>query len=207
MNNQRNEELYQLWDKQWQGSEESERLTPLGRLMYESKKKALAKAVSDIEVENVIEIGCGLGHTLEFYHKADFDCIGIDVSPNAIAVCQIKGLPVKQLKLEDLNSTYDLVSSDGMLEHFLNFEPYAQHMTRISHRYVLLIQPNHDSFCGKTLAYLAGLIRGDNIIFDDKYRIKDFISVFSKYKFEIVKNSPIFFDVFRLLLFEKMHSS
>ena len=107
-------------------------------------------------------------------------------------------------KMEDVKEQYDLVSSDGMLEHFLNFEPYAQHLMRISRRYVLLIQPNHDSFCGKTLAYLSELLRGDANVFEYNYRIRDFISVFSRYGFEIAKNSPIFFDVFRLLLFRKV---
>jgi len=203
MTNKHDEELYRLWDKQWKSSEESERLTLLGRLMFRAKRKALAKVISDIQFKTVIEVGCGHGHTLEVFYKAGFDCIGIDISPYAIRVCQNKGLPVILQKLQDTNEQYDLVSSDGMLEHFLNFEPYAQHLMRISRRYLLLIQPNHDSFCGKTLAYLAELLRGDKNIFEYNYRINDFILVFSQYGFKIVGNYPILFDVFRLLLFEK----
>lgn len=201
-----NEELYQVWDKRWKGSEQAERLTPLGRLMFKAKKKALAKTISGLKVKTVIEVGCGLGYTLDFFYKADFDCIGIDVSLHAVTVCQNKGLPAVLQKLEDVIEQYDLVSSDGMLEHFLNFEPYAQHLMRISRCYVLLIQPNHDSFCGKTLAYLSELLRGDENVFEYNYRIEDFISVFSKYNFKIKKSYPIFFDVFRLLLFKKEYS-
>jgi len=102
-----------------------------------------------------------------------------------------------------VSEQYDLVSSDGMLEHFLNFEPYARHLMRISRRYVLLIQPNHDSFRGKTAAYLAELLRRDENIFEYNYRIKDFISVFSQHGFKVIGNYPIFSDVFKLLLFEK----
>jgi SAM-dependent methyltransferase len=198
------EELYQVWNKRWQGSEKAERLTVLGRLMFIAKKKALAKTVSDLDVKTVIEVGCGLGHTLEFFYKAGFDCIGIDVSPHAVTVCKNKGLPAIMQKIEDVNVKYDLVSCDGMLEHFLNFEPYVQHLIRISRRYVLLIQPNHDSFCGKTLAYLSELLRGNKNVFEYNYRIKDFISVFSEYEFKLLKNYPIFFDVFRLLLFKRL---
>ena len=74
--------------------------------------------------------------------------------------------------------------------------------------YVLLgwlkkIQPNHDSFWGKTLAYLAELLRGRENVFEYNYRIKDFISVFENNGFKITENYPIFCDVFRLLLFKK----
>jgi hypothetical protein len=85
----------------------------------------------------------------------------------------------------------------------LNFEPYARLLMNISNNYVLLIQPNHDSFCWKTLAYLAELIRGRENVFEYNYRIKDFINVFQNNGFEITKNYPIFRDVFRLLLFKK----
>ena len=68
---------------------------------------------------------------------------------------------------------------------------------------MLLIQPNHDSFRGKTLAYLAELIRGDENVFEYNYRIKDFIDVFHRNGFQIVNNYPVFFNVFRLLLFRK----
>ena len=198
------EDLYKVWDKRWQGSEKTERLTLLGRVMFKEKKRVLAKTISSLNVKKVIEVGCGLGHTLEFYYKAGFDCIGIDVSPNAITVCKNKGLTAILQKVEDVNEQYDLVSCDGMLEHFLNFEPYARHLMRISKDYVLLIQPNHGSFCGKTLVYLAELLRRDENVFEYNYRIKDFITVFSRYEFNIIQNQPIFFDVFRLLLFKKV---
>ncbi|MDY6972040.1 MAG: methyltransferase domain-containing protein [Thermodesulfobacteriota bacterium] len=197
------EELYQIWDKRWQGSEQAERLTPLGRLMFRAKKKALARTISGLKVKTVIEVGCGLGHTLEFYYRGDFNCIGIDISPHAVAVCKNKGLPAILQNLEDVIEQYDLVSSDGMLEHFLDFAPYARHLMRISRQYVLLIQPNHDSFFGKTLAYLAELLKSSENVFEYNYRIKDFVDVFHRNGFEAKQNYPIFFDVFRILLFEK----
>ena len=195
--------LYETWDKRWKGSEEEERLTFIGKIMFKAKEKVLATAINDITNANVIEIGCGLGHTMEVYKKNGLNCVGIDVSSHAISVCRNKGLNVTQRKLEDITEKYDLVSSDGMLEHFLNFEPYAQQLMNISKDYVLLIQPNHDSFWGKTLAYLAELLRGRENVFEYNYRIKDFITVFQNNGFMITGNYPIFCDVFRLLLFKK----
>ena len=195
--------LYETWDKRWEGSEEEERLTFIGKIMFKAKEKVLATAIKDITNANVIEVGCGLGHTMEVYKKNGLNCVGIDVSSHAISVCRNKGLNVTQRKLEDITEKYDLVSSDGMLEHFLNFEPYAQQLMNISKDYVLLIQPNHDSFWGKTLAYLAELLRGRENVFEYNYRIKDFITVFQNNGFMITGNYPIFCDVFRLLLFKK----
>jgi 2-polyprenyl-3-methyl-5-hydroxy-6-metoxy-1,4-benzoquinol methylase len=197
------EALYETWDKRWEGSEEEERLTFIGRMMFKAKEKVLTTVIKDIPIGKVIEVGCGLGHTMEVYKNNGLNCEGIDVSPHAVSVCRNKGLNVTQRKLEDITEKYDLVSSDGMLEHFLNFEPYARDLMRISNRYVLLIQPNHDSFFGKTLAYMAELLRGNENVFEYNYRIKDFTNVFNKNGFRIIKNTPIFLDVFRLLLFEK----
>jgi len=195
--------LYETWDKRWEGSEVEERLTFIGKMMFKAKEKVLTTTIKDIIIANVIEVGCGLGHTMEVYKSNGLNCVGIDVSSHAVSVCRNKGLNVSQLKLEDITEKYDLVSSDGMLEHFLNFEPYAQQLMNISKEYVLLIQPNHDSFWGKTLVYLAELLRGRENVFEYNYRIKDFITVFQNNGFKISGNYPIFCDVFRLLLFKK----
>ena len=198
------EELYDLWEKRWGGSKKRNRkLTVIGRLSRRAKIKTLFRSIKDLEVKTVIEVGCGLGYTQKVYHDADFDCVGIDISPYAVAVCKDKGLKSSLGKLEDVIKQYDLVSSDGMLEHFLNFELYAKYLMRISRRYVLLIQPNHDSFCGKTLAYLGEVIHRDKNVFEYNYRMKDFIAVFNRNGFKVVNNYPIFCDVLRLLLFER----
>lgn len=197
------EPLYKTWDRRWKGSVEQERLTFLGRIMFRAKERILTKSVKNLSINRVLEVGCGLGHTMEIYKKNGLNCVGIDVSVHSVSVCRNKGLNVKQRKLEEITETYELVSSDGMLEHFLNFEPYARMLMRVSSNYVLLIQPNHDSFWGKTLVYLAELIRGDENVFEYNYRIKDFVDIFNRNGFAVVDNCPIFFDVFRLLLFKK----
>ncbi len=57
------EALYETWDKRWEGSEEEERLTSIGKMMFKAKEKALATVIKDIAIANVIEVGCGLGKT------------------------------------------------------------------------------------------------------------------------------------------------
>ncbi|MDR4504188.1 MAG: class I SAM-dependent methyltransferase [Candidatus Scalindua sp.] len=199
----KSEALYESWDRRWEGSEESERITFVGRIMFNAKKNVIAKVIHKLPIKTVMEVGCGLGHTMEVFREQGFYCKGVDVSPHAVSVCKQKGLNVSLQKLEDITGQYDLVSSDGMLEHFLHFEPYARMLMGVSRNYVLLIQPNHDSFWGKTLAYLAEMIRGDENVFEYNYRVQDFIGIFNRNGFEVVDNYPVFFDVFRLLLFRK----
>ena len=90
------EALYETWDKRWEGSEEEERLTFIGRMMFKAKEKALITVIKDIHIENVIEVGCGLGHTMEVYKENGLDCVGIDVSSHAVSVCRKQGLNVHQ---------------------------------------------------------------------------------------------------------------
>ena len=102
------EALYETWDKRWEGSEVEERLTLIGKMMFRAKEKVLTTVIKDLPIGKVIEVGCGLGHTMEVYKENGLDCVGIDVSSHAVSVCRNKGLNVIQRKLEDIKEKYDL---------------------------------------------------------------------------------------------------
>jgi len=198
----KDELLYDDWDEFW-GKGEKEPMTIAGRIMTPVRMKALRNTVKSLDIKTAIDLGCGFGRTLQLFEEAGLDYMGIDVSPNAVAVCKKKGLNAKLEKLEEHLKQYDLVLSEGMLEHFLNFEPYAKHFMRMSRRYVLLMQPNHKSFMGRTLYYVALLVRGHVNVFEYNYQPEDFIAVFRNNGFKVIKNDPVFFNTSRLLLFEK----
>ncbi|MBF0439224.1 MAG: class I SAM-dependent methyltransferase [Magnetococcales bacterium] len=205
MANHFDHKLYQAWETRWQTTNDKERLSHLGLLMFHAKKRVLRTVLPVLAPRSVIEVGCGLGHILELYQQAGLNCLGIDVSPSAVRICEKKGLRVELKNVEHETRSFDLVSSDGMLEHFLNFEPMAQHMMRLSGRYVLLIQPNHGSFWGKTLPFLSELMKGDDNVLEYNYRIADFVDCFKQGGFAITMNLPIFADVFRILVFKRTH--
>ena len=192
-----------VWQQRWHEAGEDERISWLGKRMFRAKKKALAQALAPLQVNRVLEVGCGLGYTLGYYQQLGYDCLGIDIVEESIAVCKAKGLPARLQAIDQVDDSFELVSSDGMLEHFLNFEPYAQQMMAASSRYVLLIQPNYCSFTGQTLAYLANLLRGHVNVYEFNYRLQDFSQVFARNGFGLVNSLPVFFNVFRLLLFER----
>ena len=184
-------------------ADQDDRVSLLGRLMFRSKKKLLREIITGLTPESILEVGCGLGHTMSIYQELDLKYLGIDISSNAVEICRGKNLHAVQEDIENVTQTYELVSSDGMLEHFIDFEHYAKQLMRISNRYVLLIQPNHESFWGKTLVYLSAMIQPDKNVYEYNYRISDFISTFESNRFQNIKNLPFFFDFFRLLVFQK----
>jgi 2-polyprenyl-3-methyl-5-hydroxy-6-metoxy-1,4-benzoquinol methylase len=193
----------EIWEKRWKGSGSAPRLTWLGRRMIAAKIRALKKILAGIDAVRMIEIGCGLGDTGQAFREAGLDYRGIDISATAVARSRSRGLHVEEKSLEEVEGTFDLVASDGLLEHILDFEKSAREMMRLSQNYVLLIQPNHDSLTGKTLAFLSEIFRKRANVFEYNYRIEDFLRVFERNGFVLVANRSIFGDVFRLLLFRR----
>lgn len=196
-------DMKEIWDQRWNGVESKKDLTLLGRFMFKAKKESVRKILKSIQVGSVCEVGCGLGYILEVFKEAGLNYSGIDISSRAVSFCKRKNLNVILKDVRQMSEKYDLISSDGMLEHFLNFEPYALALMKISRRYVLLIQPNHGSFFGKTCVYFSELFGSKENIFEYNYRIKDFVDIFQENGFVLKRNDPVFCDCYRLLLFEK----
>lgn len=194
-------DIYSLWDHYWK--DQKHNITLLGRMMLRAKQRGLRQILKSINPQHAIEVGCGSGFTLSVFKEMNIDAVGIDVSKTAVEMCRSKGLNAICGKLEDITKTYDFVLCDGMLEHFLNFEPYAKHLMRISKRCVLLMQTDHETFLGKTLIYLSELIRSRHNILEYNYRIRDFVDVFQKNDFKLKMTKSVFGGVFKSLLFEK----
>ncbi len=196
---QTNEKLYKDWDKFW----EKENVTALGRIMTKARMQTYYDTISNLNIKTAIDVGCGYGMLLRMFKDLGLEYEGIDVSQNSVDFCKRLGLNARLGKLEEEEKRYDLVESEGMLEHFLNFEPFAQHLMRISNRYVLIMQPNHGSFFGRTLVYFAQILRSHVLMYEYNYRMKDFETVFNRNGFKLVETKPVFLDTSRLLLFER----
>jgi len=193
----------ETWEKRWAAAGRGLGLTGLGRWMLRAKTRALRDALSGMEAASMIEVGCGLGHTGLVFRRAGLDYFGIDLSPTAVSVSRSRGLRAERMDLRDVRDAFDLVASDGLLEHALDFEPLARDMMRISRRFILLIQPNHESVPGRLLARLSEIFRGRTNVREYDHPIGDFVRVFAAGGFALVRSVPVFADVFRLLLFER----
>lgn len=68
---------------------------------------------------SLLEVGCAAGHFLEVAERAGIDVEGIEISPEAAAVAQDKGLQVAVAAIEDVEpqGKYDVVCAFHVLEH------------------------------------------------------------------------------------------
>jgi len=99
------------------------------------------------------------------------------------------------------DNSFSLVFSEGLLEHFPNFYEFASEMVRVSKRYILIVQPNHQSLYGALMDGLSRFLR-DNVRELD-YAIEEFVNVYKSLNCTLVmrKNTPL--KEMAVLLFEK----
>lgn len=195
------EEVNALWDKYWR---QKHPITPTGKLILRAKQKALVELLRCANVKTVIDIGCGQGHCLQIFQGMGLESKGIDLSPTAVQICRAKGLKnVHHQKLEDASGTFDLVFSDGLIEHLDDFSPYVDKMASLSSMYVLLAQTDHGSPLTKILRFLSERFGSGRMIPELRYPIADFVSAFARKGFVLASEKPVFFNAFKLLLFQK----
>ena len=196
------EDVYKSWDRFW-----SERLhyhlTPTGKMIIAAKKRVLSSLLKELRPESVIDIGSGLGNAMEVFVKAGVNAIGIDVSKKSVEVCNQKGLPVQLKRLEDVTEKYEIVHSDGLIEHFEDFRPHSKMLGGISSRYVLMSQTNHDALIVKILDLAERLLKKDHDLREKLFKLSEFIEYYESIGFVLRKKRYLFFGGFVFLLFEK----
>lgn len=186
------------WIKRWSGFNNKKVITgsatyPLGiisKIGYDFARKVIQKNISTLNLNKnakILDVGCGEGRTLEYFRDMNFmDIYGVDVSPDAINAAVAKGFKKnKQVfvmdgqKLKFKNKYFDVVFSEGLLEHFTDFSKFVNEMVRVSKKYVVLIQPNHFSLCGRIINFIVPLIQKDHVKEYD-YKIEDFVDAFGQ---------------------------
>jgi len=92
MDNKTDSRMDNRWQQRWDGAAADEGLTPIGKAMFKAKREGILAAIQNLDIDDVLEVGCGLGYTLKTYHDFGYDAFGIDASENSIEVCKNKGL-------------------------------------------------------------------------------------------------------------------
>ena len=116
---------------------------------------------------SVLDVACGLGEFLAACSHRGAQVAGVDLSENAIKLCQ-KALPegnfhacsAEQLPFD--NDVFDLVTCLGSLEHFLNPKSAIEEMIRVAKTdasFVILV-PNKD-FLTRKLGLYSGTYQVD----------------------------------------------
>ena len=96
----------------------------------------LMKMIEHLEIESILDIGCGHGELLQACQGVGIEVQGVDLNVD----CVMNGIPVVE-SLQDVGGTYDMVSMVHYLEHITS--PVAELVAaqQWSNRYVLVDVP------------------------------------------------------------------
>jgi cyclopropane fatty-acyl-phospholipid synthase-like methyltransferase len=146
------------WDSIWKNYHG---LNFLGKMHKKSQFNMLDKITKMIRLDKkikIIDCGCGAGHTLNFFRMLGYkNSIGTDISKNAINLCNKNYFFIENndvfnidiIKSKKFHRKFDMVFSDGMIEHFKETDSISKALCDISKKWILLFQPNHFSLLGK----------------------------------------------------------
>jgi SAM-dependent methyltransferase len=199
------------WDEIWGAYE----LNFLARRIKRRQANTLVKIADKIKLpkdSRIIDVGCGSGYILAIFRNLGYsDSIGIDVSQSALEVCnQLFGFEQgKDTFLMDARSvqfpdnSFDLLFSDGMLEHFERPPlDIVGEFCRLSRKWILLFQPNQDSLVGRTkwLWQVAGRASWEK---EYHYSKLDYINMLNKFGVSLADSGGFNLNEFMWLLFRK----
>ncbi|MFH1187028.1 MAG: class I SAM-dependent methyltransferase [Candidatus Levyibacteriota bacterium] len=126
---------------------------PLKKLFIANFFRVFFKLVKNLEINTVLDVGCGEGFTLNKLKekKIGETYQGIDYSKEAIGIGK-KLYPFLNLKQGDIyklpyeNNSFDLVICVEVLEHLENSEKGLKELIRVSKKYLFLSVPNEPLF-------------------------------------------------------------
>lgn len=134
------------------------------KLLIEKFYKKLLRFADNLQIETILDVGCGEGFTLQRFYKNKIGrkLLGVDFSSNAINLGRklfpfinfrkgnVYSLPYK-------NNSFDLVVCCEVLEHLVYPEKALKEIIRVSHKFCLLSVPNEPFFS------IANFLRGKNL--------------------------------------------
>lgn len=125
-----------LWQTQWG---DIQRFGPVHRHLLER----LVHMVSALEVQSVLDIGCGSGENLRALATLGrYQLSGVDVSSEAIQLATGRvssaRLKILDIERESLPEQFDLVMSLQVVEHLVDDIAAFRHMAQMVRRYVFI---------------------------------------------------------------------
>jgi ubiquinone/menaquinone biosynthesis C-methylase UbiE len=199
------------WNEIWK---DFKGLNWLGRRLKSEEEKVLKKVLEEIKLPKkakIIDIGCGSGFTLSFFRRLGYNnSIGIDSSKNSLIIANklfnfkngrdVFLMDAKSIKFPD--NSFDLVFSEGLLEHFKNFTIVVKEFCRVSKTWILLFQPNQVSVYGRLKRFLENFMK---VSWEKEYPYRkiDYVKAFSEFGFKLVDSGGINFNELMWLLFKR----
>jgi len=203
------------WDDVWR---DFKGLNVFGRRLKRQQENALRSVLNRLRLprdSNILDVGCGAGFHLAMLRDLNYNgAIGIDISPNSLRLCHElfgfeKDVDILQMDARSLlftDGSFDMVFSDGLLEHFENPPlDIVGEICRVSREWVLLFQPDPTSVFGRVLRWRQGLDAFWKVSWEKEYFYtkRDYVHMFAGFGWDLVDSGGINLKEHMWLLFEK----
>lgn len=131
------------WDRYWRRVA----VTPTGVTPTRKNYFKRFKKIKLPKNAKILDVGCGSGTLAKFWKEQGYDVIGLDNNKKSLEITRgkgvycVKGDVKKGIPFDD--NTFDLVYSDGLLEHFIDPQCILVEIFRVSKRNVLTMVPRN----------------------------------------------------------------
>ena len=187
-------EAYQEWSKQYDNNENKTR---------DLEAVALRAVLSKIEINKVLEFGCGTGKNTVWFEQNAKVILSADFSEAMIAKAaeKIKSSKV-QFKIADINKSWDftndqfnLVCFSLILEHIENIDEIFNKSSKViqtgGYLYIGELHP-FKQYAGSKARYTTP--EGEQIVTCYTHNVSDFIKTANKYDFSLIDLEEWFDD-------------
>lgn len=195
--------VYDEWEEFWQKGSGP---TPLGRYIHREKLRQIRRLLAGKDISDCIDVGCAMGHMLSLLLKITGSAVGIDISQTAVDRCRARGLLAFREDLLEHRNKYDLVFSDGLIEHFEDFRPFVAGLCRLSKRYVMIAQTDHSTLIVRILIKLENLFKPGVNVPEYPHLLSSFIEEFSRHSFRLLSRGSVLMGGYKVLLFKRIET-
>ena len=187
-------EAYKEWSNQYDTNENKTR---------DLEAVALRAVLSKIDINKVLEFGCGTGKNTVWFEQNAKEILSADFSEAMIAKAAEKiNSPKVQFTVADINEPwdfskekYDLVSFSLVLEHIQNIEAVFNKINQVTESgafvYIGELHP-FKQYAGSKARYTAP--EGEQIVTCYTHNMSDFITAANKYNFSLMDLEEWFDD-------------
>lgn len=139
---------------------------PIGRFFLNNFLNTVVKSTRPLNIESVLDVGCGEGFTLDRLHKEKIgkSYEGIEYEETAVELAK-KMYPKLTFKQGDIyklpykSNSFDLVVCTEVLEHLEDPKKAYRELLRVSKKYVLLSVPNEPFFTVQRMARFQNILK------------------------------------------------